>query len=1356
MTEQAAEFQASQTSSATAGAKARESARAMARLCLTITGILLILLALVSSGVRLALPLAAHYKGALESRVSDYLRSPVDIGSLSLSWEGLGPLLRARQVSIIESADRQVTLDELLVDLNLAKTLLRGIPVINELSLVGATLEIDAGEQGEWQLHGVESVGGGALSPIDKLAGNTTEANAGLDVLAWLMTARKVGLLDTRVTFNDQRSNQRFAIEHLNVRAENVDGKHQFRLDLKLPEQLGGALEVGADLSGDARSLALLDGDVYLKADTLQVQALFELALSMGIGSSLAHVQPMVNTEMALELWGRWESGKLLSARGPLSTGRIAHGLTGERLAEQFAANLTYTAGESMTRLDASQVRLIRDNEPTLVNDLSVQWQPPQSEAGTPDWLLALKGHHLDIRQAGDLLSSSLGNRQPSLQHDIQTARAGGHLLNWQMTFKRQEGQPLFSLVGDLDQLTVSPVRSLPGLGPVSGRINIVESVGEFTLAGDALHLPWPALNAEPFSLESFKAAVGVDLRDPRRLLFKSDTRLSDRGMALSSRLKAIVVPGESPHLDVQSSFSVSDVTQVKHWLPGRLVSAGFRRWVDTALQGGSLHNGSLLFFGQLSDFPFTEGDGVFSIKSDVADGRVLFLEQWPEARAINGHMELNGLTLDAWAGPSRMASFSSSQTSLHIDNILMPVLELQGTSKGNLQQAVKFANTGPLKSILSPVLIDVSGTGDLEMDLALNVPLHDAPVSVESTSTALSRFAVKGSVFLSGNTIAFARSDITLSQVRGAVGFNENGIRVNNLKAIAFDRPIVIDGATQGVASNAVTRVNVSGAIKGSDVLAHYGNPLDQFLRGASQWQVEIAASHSEKILAEQGVQLSISSDLVGTEIRLPVPLNKASGTPSRIDITTSIKEDDDTLSWDIRLDDEVHTVARVVSGTLDSLLVSLGEGTLAPAVIAAAETGIHIRGSVGKVAVDQWTDSIVALIDSFPDTGEPLEPIMPMSVQLAMASFELGTHSLGTATVQVNSDGQFLNATVENRYLEGSVQYPRAYWSKDKPLTARIARFDLAVVDALNSRPEEPEFGPSTGNMDPRFLPPVEVRFLQITGKNNLNIRDVVVRGEPEISGMRFTTIGFAYQNMQLVGQGFWRMRDPQGVNPALSDEQLTRLDLVLQADDFGTGLTHIGLDEVLSDGEGTIELKLSWPGPAYRPDLAQMDGEIKLMIERGNIIPLEPGAGRIVGLFALQALPRRLELDFKDISADGLAFTRITGQGTLNDGVVGVDLVQLTGPIGVIDVSGETDLNTLSFDQKITVLPRVSAALPIIGFISGGASGGVGVLVAAGILKALGIDFDRLGLRNFSLTGTWEQPVFEPVKTSYRRDR
>ena len=127
-------------------------------------------------------------------------------------------------------------------------------------------------------------------------------------------------------------------------------------------------------------------------------------------------------------------------------------------------------------------------------------------------------------------------------------------------------------------------------------------------------------------------------------------------------------------------------------------------------------------------------------------------------------------------------------------------------------------------------------------------------------------------------------------------------------------------------------------------------------------------------------------------------------------------------------------------------------------------------------------------------------------------------------------------------------------------------------------------------------------------------------------------------------------------------------------------------------------------------------------------------------------LHIQPRRLSLDFDDLVLEGLDFASIDGEIVMESGVADIRLVQLNGPVGVVDITGTSNLVTQQLNQNVTVLPRVSAALPIIGIISGGATAGVGALVAGGLLKGLGVDFDRLGLREFSITGSFSSPIIE----------
>ncbi|WP_348240492.1 AsmA-like C-terminal region-containing protein, partial [Salmonella enterica] len=71
-------------------------------------------------------------------------------------------------------------------------------------------------------------------------------------------------------------------------------------------------------------------------------------------------------------------------------------------------------------------------------------------------------------------------------------------------------------------------------------------------------------------------------------------------------------------------------------------------------------------------------------------------------------------------------------------------------------------------------------------------------------------------------------------------------------------------------------------------------------------------------------------------------------------------------------------------------------------------------------------------------------------------------------------------------------------------------------------------------------------------------------------------------------------------------------------------------------------------------------------------------------MLGLFSVAALPRRLALDFSDLTDKGLSFDTIHGDFELRDGNAYTNNLLLRGPAAEIGVAGRTGLSSQDFDQ------------------------------------------------------------------------
>ena len=87
------------------------------------------------------------------------------------------------------------------------------------------------------------------------------------------------------------------------------------------------------------------------------------------------------------------------------------------------------------------------------------------------------------------------------------------------------------------------------------------------------------------------------------------------------------------------------------------------------------------------------------------------------------------------------------------------------------------------------------------------------------------------------------------------------------------------------------------------------------------------------------------------------------------------------------------------------------------------------------------------------------------------------------------------------------------------------------------------------------------------------------------------------------------------------------------------------------------------------------------------------------------SLVELPRRLALDFRDVTEEGLAFDSVRGDFELRDGNAYTDNLLLKGAAVDIGVAGRTGLGTQDYDQTVVVSGNPSGPLAVAGALAGG---------------------------------------------------
>ena len=234
----------------------------------------------------------------------------------------------------------------------------------------------------------------------------------------------------------------------------------------------------------------------------------------------------------------------------------------------------------------------------------------------------------------------------------------------------------------------------------------------------------------------------------------------------------------------------------------------------------------------------------------------------------------------------------------------------------------------------------------------------------------------------------------------------------------------------------------------------------------------------------------------------------------------------------------------------------------------------------------------------------------------------------------------------------------------------------------------------------------------------------------------GIRIENLQLAAPYLKLSANGQW--------NQWLGRDKTT-FDVQFSSPDTGKMLELLGFAAVIEKGELQAEASLTWPDRLDRFEAEKMQGKLHVNIKKGNITEVEAGAGRLLGLFSLAALPRRLALDFRDTFKSGFQFDEINGNFDFSEGNAYTSDLNTKSPVAQIAVAGRTGYVDQDFDQKIIVTPKVSGTLPVAGGLLFGLEIGAAIIL---LDKLFGDEINKASSREYHVTGSWDEPVITQI--------
>ena len=1276
------------------------------RMLLLTVAVLLILFSVAFAVVRASSPLASVYRAELETFLGGMLATPVRIGGIDILWHGWEPRVMLHDVILPgdEAGTEPLRLSELSITFHWHRVLFGERLQIAGIQLRGAQIMLQRKAGGGVSLHGLST-------------GDTTDKASQLQPL---FLADRIDLTDASITFEDATHGSEYLFPRADITIHNAGRRHRVYAQIDLPEVLGERVGVHLDFVGDPENTHSWQGSGHIVGHALQLAKFFEWVPD----SPVVLLSGVANASIR----GEWSTGELQILNASVQADELAL-LGSARLREAHAipwgidsasAHVHWQRSGSGWELVVGDIDIARDDQ---------RWTPEGVRVAARknargETLITGSGRLISVAEVA-ALALALGSPYSdpvnvSLRADtLRAMRPRGELKNWQFEYNTALAMPEgAAFAGEFSEMTYHAVRGIPGIDGLQGTFRLVGRTLEIDVEAAGITVDAVPLFRQPIQLQRLSGRAQVQFTVDGVRVDASDMIVENAD--LKSRVSFTIESHDNAPMgmNIQAYFHDGQGHSVSRYLPIGVMNSDLVKWLDQAVVGGTIVRGTLSLRGDTEHFPYTGGEGVFEVECDVINATLKYHPDWPTVHGVAAHLRFLGSSLSVQASRGETLDSHFREVVARIADFGDPVVEVDGDLNSHVPALLHFAADGPLSDLFYALFKPVSGRGDARVALSLQLPIGKG-------SPAL---ALEGSITLENASLHHGLIDTQFSHISGVLGFSHNGVHVEGLHMVALDAPLLLDAQTHR--SNTV--VDIRGNISARRLLKKLDMPFDNYVSGSSNWSAEltIAASRSRD---QMGVtELRVSSDLLGTHITLPPPLAKPAHTARPLNLSVRVAGPHSLENWQVRYADIFNAKAKVALSPVRAHSVAVRFGGEEVAMLDAP--GFYASGKLSTFDFDAWLDLLQA---EFPNRLSQLSSASFdtfLEADLNFGNLYIFNKRIRDVALETEGSDQAWQLNIDSDIAKGFVRMPQPFNRAE----ALDIHFDYFDYDGLKS--DYIESDPMAPASNPHSVLPFNINIKELLWQS-YRFRNVKIIGRPHPQGMLLDPISIDNYFMVMRGTGLW------GYYPEL-DEHTTSLTMGFKSENLGEALAEIGKEGAVSQGRGGVQIELNWPNPVYNPDIESLKGTVKLVFSDGRILTVDPSAGRLVSLLALRQLPRRLLFDFSDVLSEGMEFDHIDGGMHIAGGIASTELLRMRGSAGVVDIRGSSNLLDQTYDYTISVLPHLDASLPLIGILSGGLAAGLTVLLTENLLNELGIDINLLGLREHTLTGRWDDPVFKQI--------
>ncbi|MDD1625665.1 MAG: TIGR02099 family protein, partial [Methylococcaceae bacterium] len=393
------------------------------------------------TGVRLLLLGIESYKADLSIRVSELVGAPVTIGRIRANMRGYNPELVLKEIEILSTVTGKkpvIELKEIRMGINLLDMLVSRDRLASAwITLVGAKLTVKRKQDGSFAIVGLKA---SDEQPL------------------WLLQGRKFEVLQSEVTWHDEKRNSRpLRFEAVDLAIINNDQQHRLNVFMKLPKRFGDTLTVSMSLTGNVFKPSAVGGSIFLDGKNLNLAEWItvDLPASMNIHSGVGDVR----------VWSELQHSQLVSLVGDVQLHQLQ--LTrpekGMFSVKQLKTRFYWELNDSKWRLDVPNFLLETADKKWPAAAFSVSGDRTE---GNSLHKLGLFVEQVDVQEVSRLLQffAPLPKEAGVL---LTQAQLKGSLEQFSLFADLDEKH--FAVNGKFTKINVAPSATMPGIENLTG-----------------------------------------------------------------------------------------------------------------------------------------------------------------------------------------------------------------------------------------------------------------------------------------------------------------------------------------------------------------------------------------------------------------------------------------------------------------------------------------------------------------------------------------------------------------------------------------------------------------------------------------------------------------------------------------------------------------------------------------------------------------------------------------------------------------------------------------------------------------------------------------------------------------------